>query len=739
MKPFLTWCLLLIFLAGRADPIKDTIVSNLKINSVSAPELPARDLAETLFSANDGSVWIAFSHNGLFRFNGYEFLQIKPESFGLEKSDLDRIISMEQLQDGQLCIGARDRGVCLLDFKKYTAKRIIPEDEEIKVAMQRVWGFYPDPAGRLWMATWRGLVVAESGLDSFALFRFPFKTRRNDATDPSIFRKILPDPVDSNKLWIGGMSGLFSFDKTTMQFTRHRHPDHMYLDGHPDFTQEHLQYLINDLYYQNGALFMATWGGGILRFEPASGKWSRMLTHPYRTDRTLDENIVNRIIPSNDNTFFFTGVPVSGWFSAAQPLPWMLPPAQAELPINSYAVCRDRINTVWISTYQNGLFRIPGKASSAVIPQPYLEFYRIESDQSVRWDAADDPLPPSISQLPDVDTVTFNFALINPLDPVTLEYQYQLTGQTSTWVANGNENVLVFDRLPAGNHILRIRAREGPGDWVYSEPFTLERQVYFYRRGWFWLSVIGLGLAIVAFVIRRQIRLRIARERSNRQMIELRMQALQTQMNPHFIFNSLNSIQHLILQENAERAADQLNLFSKLVRDMLKNSEKRLVSLREDLATTKKYLEIEEHRFSGKFSWKLDPKPAIDLDSCFIPPLLIQPYLENAIWHGLMPLEKDGNLLVRYSLENQYLAIVIEDNGVGMKNSRRPVKGKENNNGMGMRITASRIEMLGKWVGIEPTIRMEEIFPERANTGTRVIVRLPKIDMEMAEKMVKTE
>src|SRR6476619_5515336 len=147
----------------------------------------------------------------------------------------------------------------------------------------------------------------------------------------------------------------------------------------------------------------------------------------------------------------------------------------------------------------------------------------------------------------------------------------------------------------------------------------------------------------------------------------MEMQALRAQMNPHFIFNSLNSINRFILQNNKAEATEYLTKFSKLIRMILNCSANATVSLAEDLEALQLYLELECLRFDNEFIYKITCDPELDTDFIRVPPMLLQPFVENAIWHGLMNKEGEGHLWININQEDSALICTITDDGIGRK------------------------------------------------------------------------
>jgi tetratricopeptide (TPR) repeat protein len=207
------------------------------------------------------------------------------------------------------------------------------------------------------------------------------------------------------------------------------------------------------------------------------------------------------------------------------------------------------------------------------------------------------------------------------------------------------------------------------------------------------------------------------------QATELEMQALRAQMNPHFIFNSLNSINRFILQNNSERASEYLVKFSKLVRLILQNAQVSLISLESELESLQLYLELEALSLENRFEYKITLPADLDLFALKVPPLIIQPYAENAIWHGLTHKEEKGHLEIKVTEENGYLFFRITDDGIG-RNKAALVSNAYGirKKSLGSKITADRISMMhGNGLGV--TIN-DLVSAEGNALGTEVIVKI---------------
>ncbi len=208
---------------------------------------------------------------------------------------------------------------------------------------------------------------------------------------------------------------------------------------------------------------------------------------------------------------------------------------------------------------------------------------------------------------------------------------------------------------------------------------------------------------------------------------ELEMQVLRAQMNPHFIFNSLNSINRFILQNNTAKASEYLNKFSRMIRLILQNSHEELITLENELKALQFYLELEAERFDHHFEFKIVVNDELDVSNLKVPPLIIQPYAENAIWHGLMQKEEKGHLVIELFQEEQLLCCKIIDNGIGRRRAAE-LKSKSAflNKSMGMHLVADRVANLQHQRKKHMSIMVFDIvLPDGSAGGTEVLLKIP--------------
>jgi len=264
------------------------------------------------------------------------------------------------------------------------------------------------------------------------------------------------------------------------------------------------------------------------------------------------------------------------------------------------------------------------------------------------------------------------------------------------------------------------------------EPLVIEFVITpaLWQTTWFIVCAIGLSLALVIigiwFLIRYYKNRALRRSESEKLIAEYRLIALKAQINPHFMSNCIAAIQHLVIQNKVNEANEYLAKFSYLVRQVLNLSNKSLVPLKEELEIIELYLSLEQLRFD-KITVKLEVDKDIDIESTFIPPLLSQPIIENAIWHGLLALKNSRVALLQVLVQRQngMIRMVIEDNGVGRTLKKNGIGNSRESKGIA--ITRQRIENLTFVIGENlASLIYEDLLDSRGEpAGTRVVILLP--------------
>jgi anti-sigma regulatory factor (Ser/Thr protein kinase) len=308
-----------------------------------------------------------------------------------------------------------------------------------------------------------------------------------------------------------------------------------------------------------------------------------------------------------------------------------------------------------------------------------------------------------------------------------VNYEYRLDG--GPWTNTINSSINLSD-ISSGQHHFYARAKINDafisnGETIFT--FTIKKR--FYENGWFWLLVILLLQFLVFRIInhfnKKSKEKKLALQMQKADYASLKQQAFTSLMNPHFIFNALNSVQHYINKQDRQLANKYLSNFATLIRRSFEAAQKSFVTLEEELETMRLYLELEQMRFTDKFAYSINVSPAAADEDWMLPSMMLQPFLENAVLHGLMPLDTKGLLTIDVTAENNCLQVVIADNGIGIEKSKALCSGNKHNS-KGMQLINERLEILSK-LGKEPiTLTITALNPGTQNPGTKITLTIPQ-------------
>lgn len=323
---------------------------------------------------------------------------------------------------------------------------------------------------------------------------------------------------------------------------------------------------------------------------------------------------------------------------------------------------------------------------------------------------------------PDENSVNFAFTTLN-FEPASQNiYSYQLEGNEPGWVSMNNDHTVSFSNLPARSYTLRVRSSNSSG--IQSQrPLVIRLTIKpYFTNTWFFRILIGLSIAaLIVAMMRWRVNTLDERNRLDLQITEWKLKALQSQMNPHFLFNSLNSVQNYLLTNRGIEGAKYLSKFSKLVRTIMENSNHQYLSFEKIIDTLRMYVEIESFRFNHEFAYTFDIEENDILLDALLPPMLLQPYVENAIWHGLMPREGEKKLTITARLIHKHIVCTIQDNGVGRDFAPRT----EGHISRGQEMTRGIFEAL-RQKDSEARIEMIDLFDaENRPAGTLVKMIIP--------------
>jgi ligand-binding sensor domain-containing protein len=307
------------------------------------------------------------------------------------------------------------------------------------------------------------------------------------------------------------------------------------------------------------------------------------------------------------------------------------------------------------------------------------------------------------------------------------KYQFNKIDKKGDWVET-NENYVNLSYLSPGEYIFKVIAiNEDNTESIKPANVSITITPPYWRTWWFRTSSIILALLIIYILYRTRIGIIKKRNDLIKEVNKFRQQALSQQMNPHFIFNTLNSIQYYIYENDNVSSTRYLAKFSKLMRIILDNSQFDTIPIQSELDAMELYLELESLRLEKGFNYEIIVHESIDTDMYKIPPLLIQPYVENSIWHGLV--NKKGEKMVKIELvpDNDSVLCIIEDNGIGRERATELKKQKpKKHKSHGTNITSKRIEMLNKINQCSFKVEFEDLKDNKGiPCGTRVLLKIP--------------
>jgi Histidine kinase/Y_Y_Y domain/Two component regulator propeller len=329
------------------------------------------------------------------------------------------------------------------------------------------------------------------------------------------------------------------------------------------------------------------------------------------------------------------------------------------------------------------------------------------------------------------NNISFSYVAVSFKSGGEINYYYRLTGLHSDWRQTTNTS-LNYQSLPPGDYELELYAINKFGLKSDTIKLSFSINTPYWRAWWFYLLLFAAAITGITVWLQkkaaRQRRLLEEKNRMQQQFAALEQQALQAQMNPHFIFNCLNSIQQYNLTADKEKANEYLTGFASLVRQTLDYSGKKTITVAEEAAYLRQYLQMEEMRFGNNFSYSITIDKAVKADFFEIPALLLQPFVENALRHGIR-YKQDGSgvVSIHFFMDGQALTCSVKDNGVGRK-AAAAYKSQQHieYQSKGMSLTQKRVELLNKVNSSSMEITITDLADAAGNaTGTEVIIKIP--------------
>ena len=325
--------------------------------------------------------------------------------------------------------------------------------------------------------------------------------------------------------------------------------------------------------------------------------------------------------------------------------------------------------------------------------------------------------------------LTIKFSSLNWKNSTNNLFKYKLVNKDNNWNYT-KENKLKFENLNPGNYELVLAASADNGiTWGKIKTISFSIEYFFYQTIWFFILTISVCIYIIYFVTKTIILKRKLKELKQARALvyinQIELKALRAQMNPHFIFNVISSIQHYILDNEPKAAYKYLSTFAKLIRNVLNNSEKKDITLHDEITWLKQYVELEQMRFNQKFKFELNINEDIDLKQVKIPSMILQPIIENAIKHGISHDLSIGIIQLAIYCENDSLYLSVTDNGPGY--GKNKIQDNENEHkSMATSILNERIHAYNELYGYDKIIVTisDNQSPQKDKPGTKVVLQL---------------
>lgn len=326
--------------------------------------------------------------------------------------------------------------------------------------------------------------------------------------------------------------------------------------------------------------------------------------------------------------------------------------------------------------------------------------------------------------------VAFNMAVINPIyENIKYEYKHN----SDAWKPALDNSLAQISGLSPGNNYVKVKATVN-NEIIDQKEYTFYTAPKIYERWWFIAGMLSIILFIIYQFYRQKIKSIQKEERIKtsftKQIAEMEMEVLRAQMNPHFLFNSLNSIKHYTLNKDKGEASQYITVFSQLLRQILQNSNAKYVSLAQELKAIKLYVEVEQKRFEHEFKYEVNIDSLINEDTVFIPPMILQPFIENAIWHGILMKEGHGLIKLIVTVKEHIVVFEITDNGIGREAAGKITKLKAgySKESLGTKITSNRLNLAEEIYGVKTKLEVTDLYNNEGKaSGTRVLVHMPRI------------
>ena len=707
---------------GMGFDVMDPFVKKFSpITYTDAEEKNTLRYVRKIIEDDRGHLLIGTSESGLVRYHmqtgKFDFY-----NFQMSEANVKEFI-IEMVRDGNdLWLGYNNFGICIVDIHTLQLKKkLVYGTGSSNLSAGSIWSFMKE--GRnMWVGT-RSNGLNKVNLDNWLVTKY----------DASRFPEFVDNGVRclytyrADELLIGTENGVFIFN-TKSEKLRKVFPLRI---GERSFKT--IKSIHRD---HQQRCWLATDGGGVAILDTQF----KMIRN-FNTEDGIGNNVVYGILKQNDSSYWMSsnaGICNVLWNEASLTHGGAIKTRNYD-ELNGLQ--SNEFNTAAFALLQDGRMAFGGLNGINVFhPKEIVNNLQEVEVYFTEFKIFENSLESetSMSNLSKVDLKYFensfsiSFSTLGLILPQKTNYQYRLVGYDKHWIQAKNRNYVSYTNLRAGNYEFQVKASNYDGVW--SDKYTtlnVSIATPFFMSWWFYLLLALLVCTIIFSVYKYRSRQMEEKERLKlqftKEIAQLEMKALRAQINPHFIFNSLNSINNYVLKNDTKLASKYLIKFSQLIRSILNNSSNAFITLEEELNTLKLYMLIEGMRFSNQFSFHIDVDPSLNTSVHFIPSLLLQPYVENAIWHGLLHKEGDKNITISLKrIEADSIQISIEDNGVGRQLSQQYNRRSEGHSSFGMKLGESRLSLLMLQDGQSANVKVVDLFDEDGSPrGTRIEIVIP--------------
>ncbi len=402
------------------------------------------------------------------------------------------------------------------------------------------------------------------------------------------------------------------------------------------------------------------------------------------------------------------------------------------LPSEAINDIKKAMGKIWLAT-DNGVVYFPSTAVSldSITPIVEIKGLRLQGkDSLIQTNGV------SLSSNQNSISIDYKSTYFNTTQNII--YRYKLEGLDQEWVETINKSVQ-YTNLPYGDYTFKLLSKNKDNIWNHApQEFNFTIQQHFTEKLYFRILCLIFLIFIFYFLFKYFLRRQQKREAVARRTLDAELKGLRRQMNPHFMYNAMNSIQYFITVNDKKNAAIYLALFSSLMRNILENSKREFIPLHDELETLNTYLKLEKLRFSDLFEYEIKVSAEINKYEWLIPPSLIQPFVENAVLHGVRHRKKDGSITIEFLKKDSQMDCIIEDNGVGRKKAAElnQKRRRKKHKSTGVQNSKDRINLLNSIHKTKMKLEIIDKFENGVAQGTKIVISMPPFRIKETMKEV---